>query len=643
MGEQLAQCSIMLGLLEIEDDNEESALAYFVSARDYYVANPASNGVGAANVNLSLGYAEFYLGNDPQARDYILKALAYYEEAGNLEGAAFAKFFLALIELMTDNYEEAARHAIFAAVVFDQLYYRLRRFDDRQHWAQSFAGVLDLALEASLLLGDKRRVVELIESARAQAVPVGEVNLDKGKAALSIFLTGMLDDPSTLGPPSEIGRQPGVELLDEPLGPPHGITLEYSGPSLAESAGIDLSKLHEGQEIPDVVSIQDMAALVGGQGAYWFGSCVSNRVLYWFLLGPDTQIEVGSVEMASIDPYLSEFKDSLPNRYDNESGSAFAGRLSESSLLIGEKERRLAYQLGQLLLPEPLRDLLATRAKGEPISLVIAPAVEIAMVPFGWLAVDEHNTRVIEGATIMLGASLGLLYDASTKLSPPGDGSVLGVVDPVGDLLSVTRSYRLATFINDLRRIGSGGLLSSPRNQKELNATGPASKTNFLDFVQSNKDVSTLLYVGHISHGKSAASAAMVLADQGAIESLFASTIFTDPTLTIPSRVLLIACGGSEMDSKEWHGIAPAMVFAGARLVLGAQWSLLWDLPNSLFLPTAEIAIKAAEALLKPDPIAAFRQLQLDALNAFREDSSDIANSPLFWSGISPMGFAGKI
>ncbi|MHB1734855.1 MAG: CHAT domain-containing protein [Ferrimicrobium acidiphilum] len=643
MGEQLARCSTILGLLEM-DDNEESSLAYFASVRDYYVAHPASNGVGAAaKVNHFLGLAELNLGNYALARDYYLEALSYFEEVGNLGFVAFAKLMLASVELITKNYEECARHAISAAVLFDQLYYRLRRFDDRRHWAQRNASALDLALRVSLLLGDKRRVVELIESARAQAVPVGEVNLDKRKAAMGIFLTGMLDDPSTLGPPSEIVRQAGVELLDEPLGPPHGITLEHSGPSLAESVRIDLGKLHEGQEIPDLVSIKDMVTLVGGQGAYWFGSYASDGVLYWFLLGPDTEIEVGRVEMDSIDPYLSELKDSLPNKYDNESGDAFKGRLSQSSLLIGEKEEKLAYQLGQLLLPESLRDLLATRAEGTPISLVIAPAVEIAMVPFGWLAVDEHNTRVIEGATIMLGASLGLLYDASTKLSPPGDGSVLGVVDPVGDLLGVKRPHRLNIFINDLRRIGSGGLLSNPRNQKELNTKGPASKTNFLDFVQSNKDASILLYVGHITRGESPASAAMVLADQGATESLFANEIFADPTLSIPSRVLLIACGGSEMDSKEWHGIAPAMVFAGARLVLGAQWSLIWDLPDSPFLPTAEIAIKAAEALLEPDPIAAFRQLQLDALNAFRLDSSDIANSPLFWSGISPMGFAGKI
>jgi hypothetical protein len=104
-------------------------------------------------------------------------------------------------------------------------------------------------------------------------------------------------------------------------------------------------------------------------------------------------------------------------------------------------------------------------------------------------------------------------------------------------------------------------------------------------------------------------------------------------------RLGLIACGGARQQGPEWLGLAPAALFAGARVVLAALWNLIWISPGHLpRTPTYDLAWLALEILQKPeDPAVSWREVQQRYLQAWRQ--GDDAAAPLYWAGIGVVGF----
>jgi len=460
-------------------------------------------------------------------------------------------------------------------------------------------------------------------------------------------------------------------VLGEPLGPPHGVRLAGEQ-SLAASVG--LPDVLEGVvDPPAVVSIAETARLVGGDDAHWFGSWVADEMLYWFLLLPDASLTTGTVAFAEIKGLLEELGAALPDLQVGDDGQgedvvAFTLRLARSALADPEREADLARRMGHLLIPEELRELLAAADTDLPLSLVVAPAPEIASVPFAWLAFDDEDTRVLERAVVRLGASIGLLHEAGARRPAGPGGASLGVIDPAGDLLGGNDNAPAPTDVAlDLKGHGCTRVLAARCHHQALGGVlgatrvGRARREDLASELQAARP-RRLFYLGHARSGAIPADAALQLEPVGGhepeqVDACDAATTFGDDTGSagallsaralfledawpMADRVVLIACGGARQGGREWLGLAPAALYAGAQVVIAGLWDLVWqpaaDIPSPF--PTYDLARQAFEAADAADPAVAWRAVQRSSLTSWRTTHNQ-RFAPLYWAGIATIGF----
>ena len=113
----------------------------------------------------------------------------------------------------------------------------------------------------------------------------------------------------------------------------------------------------------------------------------------------------------------------------------------------------------------------------------------------------------------------------------------------------------------------------------------------------------------------------------------------------MPGRVLLLGCdtaGAATLGAGgEWMGLAPAFLWAGARVVVATLWPTL-DHPESLKFEAALVDVLKREV----DPASSLRVLQLEALQDWRRMTlaagvdSVPAGTPLVWAAYAAIGFA---
>jgi len=644
LNERVARCDYGLGLVEVSLRHHDEARGRLQAARDYFDAQDLDDGV--ARCDYGLGIVELTDGHYDEARGRYEAALAYFKAHGPAENVAHCEYHLAVAEEGDGHLPEALVLAVRAAILLDRLYYRLRRTVDRQSWAAQYASSLFLALRLAEEVGDKVRVAELIESARIQAVPV---SAEAGQGAMEIFLAGMAtapDEPTVLGPVSAAETSSASAALGEPLGPPHGVRL---GDGVSLPAFCGLSELAEGvADPPAVVSVADVARQVGGEEAHWFGSWAVGGRLYWFLLSPGDGLEIGVIGLEAVLPLLNEFADALPDTLagDEDAGVGVA-RISRSALCDPEREADLAWRLGEVLVPQVLRDLLTSAEPSSPLSLVVAPAPLLAQVPFSWLSIDEAGTRVIERATVRIGVSVGLLHDAQARRPASVGEGIFGVVDPVGDLLGNRRTPVPRRVAKDLSYLGVSKLYSATGHLGafggvfDIDAVGPARPGELSSQLQATRPA-VLFYLGHACSAKVPSDASLMLEAEHSDSEyslLQARALFLGKDYPMADRVVLIACGGLRQQGREWLGLAPAVLYAGAVCVLAGLWDLVWIPPWNTAgqLPTYALAKQALAAVRESDPAVSWRAVQLDQLEAWRKGNKNC--SPLYWAGIAPIGF----
>jgi len=597
-----------------------------------------------AGFTSGLGFVRLKVNEEPSSAIALFEeAYQLFEDLGDSQSMTACELWLARALHAEDRDQAALTHAIRAVVILDRMYYRFSKFSDRQAWARgAYAQALDLALSLAFELGDQEKLALLIESARVQAVPVAEG--DEDKMPIEFFPLDILDDQGeVLGAP--LGARPNAAVSaaigdSEPLGPPHGVRL-VDGGSLGALVGLGDYAPDEPNP-PEVISIARTAQLVTEESPYWFGSWVGGGILYWYLLSPDSSLAVGSVPMESISPLVKRFQDALPHNGE----TSVTHQIAISPLVDPKEELALAKVLGDLLIPEALREVLASSEA--PISLIVAPAPEVAIIPSPWLAIDEEGTRLIERAIVHLGASVGLLHESVKRSSSE---TTIVMLDPTGELL--VHPHGPTQVADDLVSLASEHVLSAQahvgalaqefsygdRQPRVLMAAPEHFVSSLREPPERTHDPSLLFYLGHADPGSTPATSSLRLMDpnEGGVVGFYARNFYREE-LTVPERVLIIACNGMAHDSKEWLGLGPAALFAGARFVLAALWSLPWaPVPTGGDYPTWRLAKEALLVARGDDPIRGWREVQLGELERWRAHGA-VEASPLFWAGLGVMG-----
>lgn len=620
---QAATCRQNLATLFAQIGDRNNARLFARSSRDYFAAEGITQQV--AECNYLLGRLATADGDHEDARQYFSAARVYFEEAGITYQRNACDLELSHVYLAEGFLRDALTFAVRAAVGFDQLRYRLTRLVDRVRWRDQFGQSLFLALQLAHACGDFERVGDLVESARTQGVPTDNVD---GSARDSRWSIGPLAYPPsrTSSYQSDRGAISAFGEIDS-LGPPHGVRLGSDHSSLAESVGMTDAK--------EAVSVAEVAKAVGGDGAWWWGSWAVGGVLYWYVLGPTGELEAGQIRGELLDPLIARLTAGIPDSLSDEDEDTFAERMFES-ILASPDEAELARKLGQILIPDVLRRLMIETDL--PISLVIAPAMHLAQIPFSWLAVDEDDTRVIERAAVRLGASVGLLHEALSRRPKVTTTGTIAVVDPGGPPLFPTKGRSVRRMAEDINAHRVERLItrSDHLNECEGIPTERATPAELVTILSSGC-LNVLFFLGHAGRGKGHPARAHLLLDDGAV--LEARLLYEGEPL-MAQRVVLIACGSARHEGPEWLGLAPACLYAGAEVVVAALWDLLWY-PDQLVSPTYDIALSILRAAVSGNDLAmSWRDLQLGYLARWR--AGDPLAAPIYWAGIAAVGFSSR-
>jgi tetratricopeptide (TPR) repeat protein len=561
---------------------------------------------------------------------------------------------LALTLLRLGQIEDALEPAISALATLDAFRYSLSDSSSRFSWLTSrysYSRALAAALNVALRLPDFRLAAELIETARTQAVP--RVSIDIADTALP-----------TPAPRAEshVDKLAQRAIITDPAVPAAFGLVPLSAPRLVSVRSVSrvadalrpLTGDGAAVQAPSPISLEEVTQAVAGPNAVYWGSWIAGDKIYWSLVptGPnsDKRLSAGAIDFTPTSKAanaLAALAAALPSHQIERSEDfrrVVSGPLAMPSMI----EAELAFALGDALIPQPLLALLLEAGTDDPLPLVIAPAPELARVPFPLLVIPDPTQgvrtapRLVERALIRLAPSTGLL---ASRLSR-GVGEVRGpfplalaVVDPEDTLVHLpalrVKPRRLLT--------GERRLSLTARGDKATVVGTRSALAEALRRVTANE--SLFFYAGHAEAGAAGvpAAASLRLAHGDRIYAFdFLGLSHDGLRFPLPSRVFLSACGTSGGESVEWLGLAAASLIAGATQVIATCWPTL-DHPA-----TAALEAELVDRLCRGDDAAeAIRDLQLGALNCWRrqclpdsavhEECS--ASAPFIWAPYITIGF----
>jgi tetratricopeptide (TPR) repeat protein len=528
----------------------------------------------------------------------------------------------------------AVEVAAGSAAELDARRYELGHMGNRLTFARVNEKARALALELAVV-STPRLAAELVECARVQGLPAVKGD-DLLRRAANLVPLGPLANPRARGVftatfAADDGSLSAAGTADglAPLTPPPRLDLFETGDSILGRLAPDL--VWNGE-----VVLAQVAEAVAGKEWWWWGSWAAGGQLYWSLIGHDGTVEAGGIPIAALKPALTCLAGALPTLLEGETGGnvvrAKSGPLAQPDAAVA-----LADELGELLIPRTLKDLVLARASGgQPLSLVVAPAPELGRVPFGLLGLGKAGVHLAHGAVVRLGASAALLE--SVRRREPGrfDRRVLAVIDPcdAAPLLAA----------NGLDRAGVTGwvwlkdrpLLSRRDHLRELSDAMHLAKEATADELSEalrTTNAGVLAYIGHVWNVSDDVSANASLVLNGGV--LAARQLLWDPERKwpMPARVALIGCGSGGAHAPEWLGLAPASLWAGAQIVAATAWDLIDE------ADTWRLADEVVNVLLSPDPAAEWRERFIHHLAAWK---SHTGPSPLSWGAVQFVGLGAR-
>ena len=333
-------------------------------------------------------------------------------------------------------------------------------------------------------------------------------------------------------------------------------------------------------------------------------------------------------------------------------------------------EESIMCRLGSALLPPLLSSVLEEAAsRDEVVDLVIAPAAQVAWVPFGLLAWGGQapdlpqraenrgarrrgSTRVLEAARVRLAPSAALVCGLAARSAPaPPTGIrrpvVVSVLDPTSDLPNA-RGVPSGTQ----RLLGGRAVVERGAVVTEVHLAVRDELRQVLEEVSVGtlEHRGVLVYRGHASSpapGRTA-GAALALADGDVTAKDLLTWAQESPGL-IPDRVLLAGCAslGAAHGGAEWMSLAPAALVSGATAVVATSWALL-DHPIA-----TEVEQEIVAVLRTADDVAGgLRALQCRWLERWRTARVHVASGrveqpaaarpPLIWAAFALVAVSGS-
>jgi tetratricopeptide (TPR) repeat protein len=605
------------------------------------------HGIGGVLINL---------GHSEEALEFLERARQCFVDAGLTVEVASCDRHIAGALYNLRQYEQALERVAPALAELDQRRYALRASHHREAWWSDYDDVLAIALWAASESADRELMAELIESARVQGVPAlaerrssaeftEPALINQEPSPRSVVSTFRVTDV-----PNSVARG-AIGLL--PLTPPPPISVRRRS-RLGETRRTLTPATERVSPHIAAIPLEAVLASVAGSDAVWWGNWVVRDELWWSLVQPEVAVEAGRADLIAGSPLalaLGQLGEALPG--EEEAGSPLRRVLTGPLCSQPAAERDLASCLGQALIPAKLRQLLLERLKGlragdpgvQPLSLVIAPAPELARVPFGLLAIAEADhplatstptgndpPRLIEAATLRFAPSAALLANLrpSGRRGAPGRVAV-AVADPTSDL-------RYAEAPAGAERFLLGERLLAEVDGKDSAQARLATREELAAALRQSGGGRTEAVATLVGHARAAPDglpghASFVLADG----ELSAAELLLDERYNLPARVLISACASAGAEMPEWLGLGPAALWAGAEEVIVTAWPTL-DHPI-----TAELDARLIRILCEEEDVAyALRDLQLEELSLWRARDScqplsagsdlepELPNSPRF-------------
>jgi tetratricopeptide (TPR) repeat protein len=476
---------------------------------------------------------------------------------------------------------------------FDDIRHRLRGTPHRTAYTERTSGIYDVAIRMALRAGRPRAVAELVLRAQGQVLPqpVAAPALGADLPAAPADGPEAPDQPGRLGPD---------DLL--PLAPPTTVAVALDGPPLVAPPG------------RPVVALPTVAEAVTGSAHWtWWTSWAGADDLHWAVVDHDGQTHCGSSRRGPIEAAVAELAAAVA------AGSGHA----TGALLDPDLDAALARRLGEVLLPEVIRERIATGA-GPDWHVVIHPAALAGGVPYGWLA-GAGDRRLLEAATIHHAAPLPILAHLLTRPPAPAGSGACCVIDPGGRALFAIPPAAppgpVATRPEHREWYDVGGRTVAPASLAAVRGLG-GSPPRVLS-----------AYVGHVDGATddSPAAASLLLADG----DLSARRWIEDPDAWPAARTCaLLGCSSAGQTHGEWSGLATAALWQGSRRVVSGVWDLANQPPTTAFVEDLLARLAGGE-----DASAAVGALQRSALASWRATGSR-DDAPLYWAPFTSSGLA---
>lgn len=289
----------------------------------------------------------------------------------------------------------------------------------------------------------------------------------------------------------------------------------------------------------------------------------------------------------------------------------------QASLTNPITEALFARELGERLLPEPLRNSLSSAEVPEALTLIVRGWP--ARIPWDALAVDAAGTRVIERCHVLGGLAPGVVAGLADIDPSPAHRETLWLIDP-----GPPDGPWLPLFADGY-----------PPAVRAARAPGDALLPDGLPFGPAqlarelgHRTWGNLAYLGHVvSNEQSPAGSALVLSDSNGGAPFTAHRWFQKAEdYPAPATVTLIGCGSDDAASFEQSGLPTAALHAGASLVSSTRWTLPND-QASLSLLRAVVTSQAHSG------IYGLRHWKVQWLDLWRRTSAPVT-SPFYWGSI---------
>jgi tetratricopeptide (TPR) repeat protein len=492
--------------------------------------------------------------------------------------------------------EQAAQAALGALVCFLEMRGLFSEQEFRTARFRPGVGSYD-KLFALLKKNMPTALPEVIETVRGQALPLRMTTAGHGQGdtAISGLLSeglGMSADPARRAAKS--GRL--VVPLDRPQ------YLSIGGTS-------HLAAANRWRDEPPDFDLTSVIRSVGGAKAMWLGSWVDQNAHHWSLIDVTGVVASGSQERAILVSVLRELRGALPVRQSPKEDKRQVVSRALSGAMAGPACAGLLQKLAAAVLPPELGPRLSAASRTDRLLIACDPL--LARVPWSLLPLSDGR-MLAEAVTVEIVPPAAACREIAAHDRPRGGNRTM-------ELLAADTSLPNARALADRLIEGNPGLTNALNADETVMAL-----RNSLPTHPGMPGVA--VFACHARPGSLNRPAAAALS-LGSSRTLRASEIVNDPSFLMWDRVLLSACSTSSLAEAraEWLGLAPAMLYAGARIVISTAWDLL-DLPSTLECDEKVVTI----LLTSTDPSRDLCDYQIEKLHQwYGSRINKAAESPL--------------